>query len=410
MSVLTKFANYPKRLADLGNSFCASYMFDENKAQQDGIISRNTGFVDTPEEWVLSGPHFYVANPFNKTPRRVCTEKGHYDCIDLEAIPDDYLPRTNYRPMVDRAEYLRRTPRVPWIEPGHSAPRPVTDYFRFVCRRQLSQSGERTLLSGIVPPGVAHIHPVLSIAFREPQDLITFSGLTSSIVYDFFIKTTGRSDVYESTLRLLPFLESDPRVDTRILSLVCVASHWTGLWNLWRSARSDWNGFPVDSWNRDKTLRVPRARLRALVEIDVLVAQSLGLTLDELLLIYRVQFPVMQQNERDTWYDADGRIVFTSSKGLVGVGLPRRGSRTSPEVTIAYPNGKQKKGRFGWEDIRDLEAGTSVSLVLSDDTQPGGPHQRERVWTAPFATANREEDYRIAWSFFAEQPNAMGVS
>ena len=24
--------------------------------------------------------------------------------------PDDYLPRTNYRPMADRAEYARRTP------------------------------------------------------------------------------------------------------------------------------------------------------------------------------------------------------------------------------------------------------------------------------------------------------------
>jgi hypothetical protein len=32
-----------------------------------------------------------------------------------------------------------------------------------------------------------------------------------------------------------------------------------------------------------------------------------------------VQFPVMQQYERDTWYDQNGRIVFTASKGLTGV-------------------------------------------------------------------------------------------
>jgi hypothetical protein len=408
IEVLEKLACYPRRLGDLGDSYFSTVMFDETYAQRDGTIRRDTGFVDAASDWVLSGPHFFVANPFHQTPKRNCNTHRAYDIIDLEAIPDEYLPRTNYRPMADRAEYLRRTPRVSWVDPGHSAPRPVTDYYRLAFRRQLSQSGERTLLSAIVPPDVGHIHPVLSFTFRDREDLVNFAGQTASVVYDFFIKSTGRGDLYESTLKLLPLLNRDPRRDSRLLALACVASPWRSLWENWHVGQEKARSGLQTPWKREAALRAPYARRKALVEIDVLVAQELGLTLEELLLIYRVQFPVMQQYERDTWYDTHGRIIFTSSKGLVGVGLPRRGSRSTPELTIERPNGRQTKGHFGWEDVRNLEAGSRVSVTVMDDTLPGGPHPRLRVWEAPFITANREEDYRIAWEFFERQEKPGG--
>ncbi|MCK4599640.1 hypothetical protein KAU37_07495 [Candidatus Bipolaricaulota bacterium] len=55
----------------------------------------------------------------------------------------------------------------------------------------------------------------------------------------------------------------------------------------------------------------------------MLAAIALGLTIDELCAIYRIQFPVLRQNENDTWYDRNDRIVFTCSKGLPGIGFSR---------------------------------------------------------------------------------------
>ena len=105
----------------------------------------------------------------------------------------------------------------------------------------------------------------------------------------------------------------------------------------------------------------------------------------------------------------NGRIIFTNSKGLVGVGLPRKGSRNSADVTITYPDGHSKTSKIGWDDIRQMQeagslsAGSTVTTTVIDDTQPGGPQTRTRSYTAPFALASREADYRIAWEFFSQQ-------
>ena len=107
VSVLSKFADQPKRVGDLEGEYFSTEMWHETNSQKDGTIRREARFPESIGEWVLSGPHFFVGNPFYKTPRKVCTEKAHYDVLDLTELPDDYLPRTNYVPACDPDEYLR---------------------------------------------------------------------------------------------------------------------------------------------------------------------------------------------------------------------------------------------------------------------------------------------------------------
>ena len=132
-------------------------------------------------------------------------------------------------------------------------------------------------------------------------------------------------------------------------------------------------------WQRQCALRRDYVRRQALLEIDVLVAMALDLSLDELIQIYRLVFPVMHSYEENTWYDQQGRIVWSS---ITGKGL--------------------KIPRSEWERHRAMPQGCLAEEV-EDNFLPGGPHQRTIEYRAPFTRPDREQDYRRAWEYFAQR-------
>ena len=229
------------------------------------------------------------------------------------------------------------------------------------------------------------------------------------------------------------------RLLARVLALSCLTTQFADLWQaLWRDEfrTEHWSVRPsgaaldaalqfdffqalTPAWGRRCALRSDFGRRQALIEIDVLVAQALGLTLNELEAIYRVQFPVMRQYEAETWYDTRGRIVFTPSKGLLNVGLPRTARKadlaagTSYDIDASAGTGAQRRESgiaLGWEDIKHLVIGKggepptgTITKTYMDDTLPGGPTSRTVNYCAPFFKPCREEDYRTAWAFFANE-------
>jgi hypothetical protein len=420
VSVIQKFGTYPTRLSVLKDQYSSDKMWTEKDRILDGTICKypenKTDFTTDIENSILSSPHLGAGSFIYQTPKTECNSHRAYDIIDLELIPDDYLPRCIYKPGSNITTYKNLTTKVSWIESGSASQKPITDYVRFANRRRCDSGTERTLNVALLPRGTGHIESILATAFMDVKHTANMVASCLSVVHDFYVKSSGRPDIREANLSLLPLISCQASL-IRAVILSVVTSHFDSFWQ--EIFTEDFLGehwsqpsnprLPQDffqnltpHWTRHCALRTDYARRMALVEIDVLVAQALGLTLEELQLIYRIQFPVMQGYEKDTWYDIHGRIVFTNSKGLVGVGLPRSAGKKDPDVTLTWPDGRTETGKFGWKDVQEkrLPDGASVERTVLDDTLPGGPHPKKQKWVAPFATANRESDYAIAWEFF----------
>jgi hypothetical protein len=101
---------------------------------------------------------------------------------------------------------------------------------------------------------------------------------------------------------------------------------------------------------------------------------------------------------------------------LAGVGLPRKAGREDLPCSIRYPDGRSEIRRLGWEDLQPKDGkaqvpdGAVIVRPVRDDTLPGGPVDRTIQYVAPFALADREADYRIAWAHFAARQAAATVN
>jgi hypothetical protein len=364
-----------------------SEMWHETYAQNDNTISRKTVFPENRIEMICSGPHIAVANPLFKTPRSVCEEKGDYDCIDLTTINENYMARTNYTIATTLTDYAEKNPDV-YGKKYYLHP-------KLVSRKMLNLKQERTFNVALLPEGYGHINGLVGIAFKNLHELFICVSSWASIPLDFYVKVMGKSNFNFAAAAGFPVINSryDGEIILRGLLLNAVTSNYSELYMsgqkfceeqlVWSKKDNRLiNRRLKDSWTIDTPLRTDYERRQGLVEIDVLTAMAIGMSLNQLKTIYRLQFSVAQQYEVDTWYDANGRITFTNNRSLVGVGFDRK------EFEL---------------NMKDAPAGKKFYRTIMDDTMPGGPVERTIEYVAPFDRCDREQDYETAWKFFEEK-------
>jgi hypothetical protein len=385
IKVFEKLADFNSKVNSFENRISAC--LHETNDVRDGIIIRETRYPNVENyEFIYSGPHFNINNPLSKTPRSICVEKAHYDIINLNEIDEDYVPRTNYIPTVPVEIFNERVPSIDdslkWI-----------DSYRAGITSGLSLGAERSLQSYILFPKSSHIYTTISVQFKDIEKVVELTAIASSLVMDFYAITRGKGSITTGPLRLFPLGISDKYKNSlfvRTLQLNCLNKYYSSLWqkiyniefnnDSW-SAKSNVLkpfGSLEPNWSWNTPLRNHYERYLGQLEIDVIVSIALGLKLNDLLEMYEIQFPVMQQYEEDTWFDQKGNIVFTCSKGLVGVGLDR----------------------IDWDRVKNNKEGDDITHTISKSELYKG---KQITYYPPFTKCDRVEDYKRAWAHFEER-------
>jgi len=430
-----------RRLASLGrDQFHTSSMWSETQLRKKGLLTGQDVQPLHPEELIITGSHLLVSNPFGQTANVNCRNYRDFRGIDLLGISGKFLPRS--RVGIDTARltdgFLDRV----WEG------KDLRERYRHVHREMISLTGERGLVSAIVPPGPGHVNTVLSVAFKSIRDLVNFSSLTSSLPLDFYLGVTGKDHASDAVVREFPLVDVPDEMLSRTLRLNCLSKPYARLWEevLPDGASADSFvaadrrlvpfGLLSETWKFNSALRDDLSRRQALLEIDVLSSMTLGWSIEDLLSALRSQFPLLMHRDSVRKFDQHGREVPSSKTvgGKPAVSLISLGQALGDlgfDVNAAYDLSdpalrevlssrvklsRADAGILGVSErttLRELMAETEVTYWDEEHpdgyqvklhglrySDPGLEPFKERVYPTPWTRCDREEDYRVAWAEF----------
>ncbi|MFE7519635.1 Eco57I restriction-modification methylase domain-containing protein [Streptomyces halstedii] len=414
-------ADYSLRLAEYEPQISSGYhesgakaadLIDYNAPDGSGVVRRPTGW----SEVILKGPQIGLANPMFKQP-----SQGGGEVLGLNPmnLADDAVPESAYvyvaKPEVYRAaqdvwsdgrtlDQLKASEREVTrariavagrfgvelsdvteeqveVELLRRLRRPYTEFYRVAWRKMIAPDTERALYTALLPSGASHVDALRSAALPDNRHTAMVAGFWASMPVDYLLRTARVRNLDVAPARRLPAPTADHPLASalllRTLRLNCLTSAYADLWaELYEPTWPGYEPWAVDwadmqplhairpTWERATPLRTERSRRAALVEIDALVAVWLAVSADALAAMYKSRFPIMQDFDAVTWFDANERKI-AGDRYTYGFGQ----TKEHYEHFLAY----QKKER------------------------PEPPEG----YTAPFYKANREEEMREAHAHFS---------
>lgn len=297
--ILLKLAQLP-RLSELG--FQVSSGWHETTGKKKGLFDKSWQIPRESRDVILKNKHFAISNPLHEQPNRRMSSTSDWSPIDLEAIPDNFLPSTIYF----RQGSLRATELTypTWVDrKGTSCS--SSNYYRIIWREHVKMANARSVFPALIPPGPKHTHSSMSLAFPNdlPQTILVGASL-STLMSDYFFRTFGSDHVSVSRLGSLPLLF---RPDSEIGVLA------SGLFLQLNALTKDYNtaveAVLTKRWSAGFPERNARARRLLQTELDALATLSANIPIDDLIYLYYSHFPIEVKHSHHEIFDANGRLV-----------------------------------------------------------------------------------------------------
>ncbi len=184
--------------------------WEEDADRGAGYFVRASAVPDSLDDVILQGPHLTVATPFSRQSNPTMRSNKDYTFWDLETLPENAVPRTNYQRAKPLDVYLAEYP--------HWGGKPANEFFRLAWRRMADSSTVRSLHPALLTPGPTHVHAVLSMATPGLFDLVVAAGMWASLPVDFFVKVASKTDLIKNVVSRFPH----PRDHPSFLGSYCV--------------------------------------------------------------------------------------------------------------------------------------------------------------------------------------------
>ncbi|MFF5714928.1 hypothetical protein [Streptomyces sp. NPDC012756] len=426
-AAIDALSNYPLRMGDGRHQISPGLSETVVKEHRYGpggnapLIEYNQGRegvrdyeADCWRDVILQGPQVGVSNPIFKQPSQ---GSGEMRGVNHLNIHDDQIPESEFSPAVDRLTYVSeqdkwevyssmRVPKKLYSSEPSSRPREqisagggfeqcgtsveYSRFYRLAWREWIAMDTERSLYCAVLPPGPNHLLTLCSATLASDLQTVLATGFWSSVPLDYMLRITGTKHLQPSPARRMPVPSPGhplaPALLLRTLRLNALTAAYADLWSelhdpKWRGYEPwaiDWPNLTTElhavtpTWQRDTPLRTEYARRAALVEIDALVAVWLGIDADTLIAMYRARFPIMQDFDRVTWFDATERKI------------------AGDRYTYGFDQTKDHWTQFeAYQEAYEKDPDTTVPV-------PDG-------YTAPFYKADREREMREAHAYFKQR-------